>query len=321
MKKFAMNASVFGLLMLAGCAREESPAATAPGRFEGARGKRVVSMSPSATLVARQIGGIDAFVGVSTFDAMSLPEEMKELPIVGDYEKVNLELLLRLKPTSVVVFSALEKLPAGLRTQAEKKSFELKSLPFNTLEDLWKGTEELGRLTGREEAAKEKIAEAKNKIAAVEKKVAAAKEKPRVLFVVSTTGRIAVEGYDVFFDDVIKLGGGINAGAEIGKQWVELDKEACIRLKPDVVIISAPGEPPMQGEDSRVDLWKNLNIPAAKTGRIYLWTKSDGQMLSLRIGEMVQTMAETLHPDLAKSTPFDFEKIPASAPATTRESP
>jgi ABC-type Fe3+-hydroxamate transport system substrate-binding protein len=315
MKRIA--AAILGLMVLAGgCAREETGSATQAGtkaRFEGARGKRVVSMSPSATLVARQIGGIDSFVGVSTFDAMSLPDDMKDLPIVGDYEKVNIELLTRLKPTSVIVFSSPEKLPAPVRQMADKKTFELASLPFDTLDDLWKNTTALGRLTGREIDADNEIAKAQLKIAQVEKKVSGVKEKPRVLFVVSTTGRIAVEGSDIFFDDVITKAGGVNAGAEVGKRWVELNKEACIRLKPDVVIVSAPGEPAAQANDERIEKWKNLDIPAAKTGRIYLWTDPDGQMLSLKVADMVQTMAETLHPNLMKPTPFD--DLPAAQEA------
>lgn len=308
-----ITVAILGLI-LAACA----PQTPAPAPEAGARGKRVVSMSPSATLVAQQIGGIDSFVGVSTYDALSLPAELKDLPIVGDYEKVNIELLTRLKPTSVVVFSSPEKLPAPLRQQAEQKTFELVSLPFDTFDDLWKNAADLGRLTGRDDAAKEKIAEAKGKIAAVEKKISGVKEKPRVLFVVSTTGRIAAEGSDIFFDDIIKIAGGINAAAEVGRRWVEINKETCIRLKPDVVIISAPGEPPAQVGDERIEKWKNMDIPAAKSGRIHLWTDPDGQMLSLNAAAMVQKMAEALHPALTKPTPFD--ELPTQ-PATGRGEP
>jgi ABC-type Fe3+-hydroxamate transport system substrate-binding protein len=270
-------------------------------------------MSPSATLVAAQIGGIDSFVGISTYDEEMLPEAQKNLPVVGDYEKVKGELLTKLKPTSVIVFSAIDKLPMKLREMAEGKAFELASLPFDTLDDLWKSTAEVGRLTGREEAAREKIAECKKAIAAIQKKVSAAKEKPRVMFVLQTAGRVAAEGSDIFFDDMITLAGGINATAEVGRRWVDLNKEACVKLRPDVVIISAPGEAPQRVNDERVERWKNMDVPAAKTGRIHVWTKLNGQMLSLEFAQQVRDMAEVLHPNLMKPTPFD--DVPEETPA------
>src|SRR5262245_48982268 len=87
-----------------GCRRDDAapapaPAAAAPATTPAAH--RVVSLTPSATEVVAALGSTAQLVGVDEYS--SFPPEVAGLPKVGSFLSPNLEIIVGLKPTVVIV--------------------------------------------------------------------------------------------------------------------------------------------------------------------------------------------------------------------------
>ena len=72
---------------------------------------RIVSTVPAATLNLVLIGAADRLVGVSKYDLLYLPQNKRDLPVVGDYETMNYEQLVKLHPSALVIQTAESRHP------------------------------------------------------------------------------------------------------------------------------------------------------------------------------------------------------------------
>ncbi len=132
------------LFLLGGCSRQEAEPQ------DPNRQLRIVSLIPSATELIYELGAGELLVGVTEND--DYPPEVKSLPRVGD-QTVNLELLLKLKPSLVVCDSAFNKDLGQLR----RLGFELLILKSERLSDIEENLAILGARLDRDERAAEAI--------------------------------------------------------------------------------------------------------------------------------------------------------------------
>lgn len=311
------------LLSLAACSRQDegSNPATRPAGGEG--GRRIISTVPAATLNIVQIGGVNTLVGVSKYDLASLPENKRNLPVVGDYAQLNYELLLQLKPTALIIQMAPAKVSQRLREVTAAHGIELVNINVDTLDDLWGEVELLGRVTGHEAEARNQASKARAELAEIATQIARrAVGKPRVLIEVTREPMLVV-GSNTFLDEVVTMAGGVNVGGKIGRGYPAISREVCVQLSPEVVLLSVPGEPPEQADDPRIKPWLNLPIPAAKGKRIHVLSDSEGQLITLKAPSMVRDVMALLHPEIA-AAPDPFGDAPDGPPAlnaTTAASP
>ena len=211
-------------------------------------GPRIVSMVPAATLNLVLMGAADHLVGVTKYDRLYLPDNEKDLPVVGDYEMLDYEQLVKLKPTVLVIQKAEARIEPRLRETAAAQHFELVNVQLETIDDIWATARQLGRAAGKGQAAERAILLAQAQL----KEVAATyagKPRPRVLYVM-TAGMVA--GDKTIFGEMIELAGGKNVGAEVGRSYPEIGKEGVVKLSPDVLLIGAPDEPAQQPNDPRL---------------------------------------------------------------------
>src|SRR3954452_18844022 len=77
-------------------------AACSPGKApEAGKGPRIVSLTPSATEVVAAVGADSQLVGGDEY--WDFPAAVKRLPKVGSFLAPNLEAIVQLKPTFVIV--------------------------------------------------------------------------------------------------------------------------------------------------------------------------------------------------------------------------
>lgn len=308
-KSFCILAVVAGAVFIGGCERsgEAQTAATTPAATEVATQPRIVSMVPAATFNLVLIGGADRLVGVTKYDATFLPDEEKSLPIVGDYETMNLERLVDLHPTAVVVQMSAARLPEGLRSVAASHHIEIVNLKLDNVADMWAAVQELGRISGREKQADEMIDAGKKDLAAIGEEM---KNKPRVK-VAYIVGKdpLYVAGGKTFLDEMVRLAGGDNVGAKVGDFYPVVGKEMLADLQPEVLLVSAPDEPEQVGGDPRVESYLKLPVPAAKDKRVWLVTDGNSLIASVDLAKHVRKLAELLHRD--EMPRLDFGGTPA----------
>ncbi len=151
-------AAVLFAVALAACGRDHGTSAKSPATAPA--GPRVVSTVPAATMNLMLINALDRVVGVSTYDQLFLPEEKRNLPVVGDYESMNYEQLVGLGPTALVIQQAPSRISPRLKEVAAAHHIELVNMTFNHVEDIWGSVRELGRISGHEKEAAEAIEKA-----------------------------------------------------------------------------------------------------------------------------------------------------------------
>jgi iron complex transport system substrate-binding protein len=295
--------SVLLACALLSCGREPAAPATAPAAATSAQVPsdpfpiplvpRIVSTVPAATLNLVLIGAADQLVGVTKYDTLFLPETRQHLPIVGDYETMDYEQLVALKPTALVIQMAEVRISPRLRELAASHHIELVNLRFDHIDDIWQSVRTLGRIAGREQAALAAIDRAKEDLRELAI-VYSGGTRPKSLYLVSPN-LMLVAGGKTFIDEMITLAGGENIGAKAGEGFLEVGREAIVKLEPDVLLVGAADEIGMQADDPRMQPWLTLPVPAARNHRVFLVTDGNALMASVDIGKNVRMLADMIH--------------------------
>lgn len=292
--------------LLAGCGRSggegggAAAASTAPATSQagGAGGARIISTVPAATLNLVLIGAAETLVGVTKYDQENLPEKQKKLPPVGDYQTMNYEALVQLRPTAVVIQTAEHRIEPRLRDMAERYHFELVNIKLDTVADMFATVVRLGKVSGHEAEAREKIAGAKAELAEIAKAVGPRK-RPRVVYVVGSNPLYIVGGH-TFLDEMITAAGGENVGAKVGDMWPTIGQEALVQLAPEVILVGSPGEAGLAVGDPRTEPYRRLPVPAARSGRVFVVSDFNGQQASVEIGRQVRELAKLIYAGTAE---------------------
>ena len=104
---------------------------------------RIVSLQPQITETLFAIGAGDAVVGRSDYDAW--PESVRSLPSGGTALTPNVEAVVGLRPTHVLI-EATE----GARTDLLEPLAHVEALPWHQVADIGPSVRRLGELTGHE---------------------------------------------------------------------------------------------------------------------------------------------------------------------------
>jgi len=304
------------LFLLTAC-KQDSSGDTAPASGPGggaattSSGIRIISTVPAATAQLLQLGAADLLVGVTKYDQPILPPGKEDLPVVGDYDSLNYELLIKLHPTVLVMQRTASNISGRLEDIIARHHIELVNIKLDVLADLYATAAELGRVSGHASAAATTITATRQTLATIQNQWAAAPH-PRVVYLVGTSPMM-VAGSGTFIHEVLQIAGAVNAGATIGSNYPTISNEALINMAPDVLLIAAPGEPPSTGvQDPRLARLIDLPIAAARQGRIYLITDPNCQLATLTIAEQVRALARLIHQADPPSAPTPAATLPAA---------
>jgi iron complex transport system substrate-binding protein len=164
----------------------------------------------------------------------------------------------------------------------------------------------LGKVTGKQTAATELVAEMKAKISVISTKVTSAGVQPNVMFVTyaeSGFTNVWPAGGSTAIDQIITLAGGKNVFAEMdgfvmASDEVLKSKAASVDVIVMTIMYSIETPENTSAWFKADALWKES--PAAKNNKIYFLTGQSENIFnreSVRTVNAVQLMAEILHPD------------------------
>ena len=267
----------FTLLMFVGCqSKSEAPVASARAR--------IVTLSPSATEIVAALGAAGDLVGVD--DYSDFPAAIKALPRVGSFMVPNVETIVRLNPTLVVV-DDIHAQAAGALADAH---LETRECAMHTVPDVKTCLRTLGQALG-------KTAEATAAVAGIDQALdeAAAHRPthhPRVLVVIDREagglGAIVAAGPGTFNDELLAVVGGDNILAGAGTKYPKIGAEEVLREKPDVILDLS-----FTGKDS-LAAWDTLDIPAVKTKHVLSLTSQVLAHPTPRIVEALTLLATSI---------------------------
>jgi iron complex transport system substrate-binding protein len=230
--------------------------------------ERIITMAPSSGEVIFALGLEGQLVGVSRF--MRYPESAKYIPKIGGYLDVDLEALVRLKPTSVVL---LEE-QGELAKQLTQLGIQCVDVNHMSLEGIEASITKLGKVFGRENEARQ-LVEQLEKSTGEAKNSGTGKSELSVLISFGRDseggGLLTAAGAEGYHQELLKVIGVKNAysGAE---SFPQLNREHLIRMNPDVIIdLYNTADFRSIGEETIQKGWSEMNsLKAVQTNNVHV---------------------------------------------------
>lgn len=226
---------------------------------------RLVSLAPSLTEMAFDLGAGDALVGVT--EQCRYPDAALAIPKVGSYQSPGVEAVLALKPDMTLaldehapIFSLFRQIGINYTV------FDHRSLP-GLLDSLTR----LGEICGRAETARE----LRQCLADAFRPAAGAENGPKALLLIGrdygsgVVSNACAVGRDDLYDRLLAAAGFRNA-YEGGLAYPVLSGEGVAALAPDVIVEAVYGEMGADLPDAALMAdWSSLSVlPAVRDGRI-----------------------------------------------------
>lgn len=255
--------------------------------------ERIISLLPSSTEIAYELGLGDKIVAVTDND--TYPEEVKTKEKVGGME-INIEKVISLKPDLVLA----EKSIKGLEQLTNAGIDVVTAYSAQNFDQVYDSIELIGQATGTETEAKELIESMKEDLAEIEKKAETITEdQQKSVFVeVSPAPEIYTTGKNTFMQEMLEM---IHAKNIASNQegWVKMNEEAIIQANPDV-IITTYGFYTENAKDQVLNRAGWENIKAIQTKQVIDVNSDLVNRPGPRLVEGVEELAEAVYPDVFK---------------------
>jgi iron complex transport system substrate-binding protein len=258
--------------------------------------KKIVSLIPSNTEIAYELGLGKKIVGVSNFD--NYPEDVKNKEKIGDLMNLNIEKIISLQPDLVLAHASGENQQKDGWQQLKDAGITVLVVhDAKTFEDVYKSIELIGKATGTTKKANEVIENMKTKLNEIQEKAKEIKEEDKVTVwvEVSTDGGLWTTGKGTFMNNMLEI---ISAKNVAGDQegWVSFSEEQVIALNPDVIVTTYA--PNAVEQVMARPAWKD--VPAVKNKRVYDIHSDLVDRPGPRLVEGVEELAKVIYPEVFK---------------------
>jgi iron complex transport system substrate-binding protein len=272
-----LRALVLVLLAL-GCSRSETapPDPTAP--------PRIVSLTPSATEVVAALGATSLLVGVD--DYSTYPAEVTALPKVGAFLTPNLEVILKLKPSIVLVDDVHGRTASALRDAG----VEVVECPMHGLPDVRRSLASVGARIGKANEAQRLVDEIDRALEAAAAKRSG--KRPRVLAIIdregTSLGGLVAGGTGSWIDELLEVVGGENVLAGASVRYPKISLEEVVRAKPDVILDLS------YAARAGLEAWSSVDVPATQQQRVVAISEQPLLAPSPRVTTALSVLAKAL---------------------------
>ena len=256
--------------------------------------ERIVTLVPSNTEIAYELGLGEEIVGVSDND--TYPEDVQNKEKVGGME-FNVEKIINLEPDLVLAHdSAGAAAETGIQQLRDAGIDVLVVNNADSIEEMYKSFELIGEATGTTAEAETEVKELKAGFAALEEKAASIKEEDvkSVFFEVDPT--LYTAGKGTFLHEIFEL---INVENTMADQegWPQVTEEAVIEKNPDVILLNYGSyvENAVNGVLTR-EGWENVN--AVKNKEVVEVNADITSRTGPRLVEGAESIAEAVYPDV-----------------------
>ncbi len=287
--------ATLGLLVTLGACAAPPPPASEPAR------QRLAVLAPAAAETLAALGVGDRVVAVG--DWVTWPPELAARPKLGAYDAPSRERLLELRVDTLITTASA----AGQAGRAELPALgiEVVELETETLAGNLTSILGLGRLVGREAAARQLVDDIQRRIDEVAARAAGVPRR-RVLVVVGREP-LYVAGPGSFLDDLVRAAGGENVAADAGAPWAQVSIEAMLARRPEVILDSADNRPgALRGAE--VGSWGRWPfVPAVADRRVYHLDPTRMTVQGPRLAAIAERLGRLIHPEqFGSPVPDDF---------------
>ncbi|MCX2738963.1 ABC transporter substrate-binding protein [Pontibacter anaerobius] len=161
------------------------------------------------------------------------PEAVYRKPVVSNYP-VDYEQVLALKPDLIFTIEGIT--PLEVAERLEQLGVPVYYQKYRTVEDIFTGLEDIGRIMGREQQAKQLMDSLRQEVAQLMQKHQQEKSPQQVL-AITWQDPIYVYGQNTILSDKLRILGAQNAVQEVFDQpYPALTREYILKLNPDVLL-------------------------------------------------------------------------------------
>lgn len=248
-----------------------------------AGGMRLVSMSPAFTQMLVDLGYKDGIVGVGAYD----PLAGKPAAVVGDLYQLDYEKLLAIQPTHVFLQPGKSGAPGKLQELARRHQWAIYAYEVETKHDAMTALHWIGGMIGARAEARKLADDLQRRWEAIEK-LTDRGGKPQTLLVIGRNP-MTCAGPNTFLSQMLTAAGGINALAGSANRYPVIDKEAALKIDPQVILL-------VTSDESESN--KTPSLPASLMERVRIVSDEQALLPSTTMVRVMGKMAVTLHPDL-----------------------
>jgi iron complex transport system substrate-binding protein len=278
--------------MLTCCGRVEPDAL---GESNQSPSLRIVSLSPaiSRTLIDLELDTL--LVGRTPFcDSVN-----RSIPIVGDLLDLNMEMLVRVRPTHVLIQPPASGIDPSLVRHAADRGWTIGAWHLDSINDVRTLISELPEVIASGDGALpfdwDKVAVRAAKLLQRVDDALTSKDdvfRGPVLLVFGLEP-FTVFGRGTYLDEVLAVLGGTNVVTHRG--YPQFSLEDLTRMKPEAVILVAPGADDGKSVRERLGAIARLEIPAVQSGRLAVLDHPDGFLPSSGLIGVAEAIREMLH--------------------------
>ena len=238
--------------------------------------ERIIALSPAINEIIFALGAGEEIV--ANTDYALYPKASVELPKVGGYFSPNLEKIVALKPTVVIMQNNNYKLSLKL----QRLGIKTKVIKIDRLKSIKRAIQEIGQLLKREKEAEAILLEIEDAIKEI--KGIVIEKKILIVFGSNTdlSRHIFVAGQNLYFDDIINESNNSNALQSKRKGQPILAMENIIACNPDMVLLLAHN-PKSPSDKELIEPWLKLPISASHYKAIYINRESYAGIPSNRL--------------------------------------
>jgi iron complex transport system substrate-binding protein len=246
---------------------------------------RIVSLSPHITELLFAAGAGERIVGV---DNMSdYPPAAAAIAHVGEVSALDIEGLLKLKPTLVIIWDS--GTPARRKAELERLNLRVYVTEQHHLDDIGASLIDFGRLAGTLPVAEAAARKYRVDLEQLRSRYAG-RSKLKVFYQVWDRPLYTLSGKQVV-SEMLSLCGGENIFAGLSALAPAVDKEAVLALDPDVIIIGASGA---DGARQVRDWDRFPALAAVREHRVFTVDPSLASRMSPRILDGVEAICRLL---------------------------
>lgn len=295
-------------------------AAAAPVRVTDFRDKPVSLPAPAQRVVCLiesglsglyMLGADDLVVGVPAavyresvapqYAALDGRIRGKTLPAPGNWDFVNIETVVGLRPDLVIIWARQEEPIASI----EEKGIPVYGVELDSFADIYEEISDLGALTGTAPRARELVAYTRGEVARFCGRVRELGRPAVRTYFMWAQGPLETAGANSTANELLELAGARNA-CPLPREHVVANLENVLTWSPEAIVMwyNAARDP----EDiRRMDGWRSL--PAVRDGRVHeLPSAFFCDFWTLKFQHAVKTVATWCHPEAFADVDLDAER-------------
>ncbi len=192
---------------------------------------RLISLSPHLTEMVFSAGAAHLLVGVVNFS--DYPKQATKLPIVGDFNKVSIEQIIKLQPSLILSWKSGNSLQDI--NKLKKLGFNVWQTEITELADIPLQIQAIGKKTKQEDTANKVATNLKQILKEVRQQYI--KNTKITTFYQVWNNPLYTVGKNQFISQAIELCGGINIFSNIDILAPQVSIEAIIEKNPELIIL------------------------------------------------------------------------------------